>query len=174
MSAHSVQRRKLRHPRRERLFHHYRHVLGILPIAYGHQKSRLDCFQHPIWFLQVMPMGLTGSLNTFQSLMECVFLGLAWKITVPYLDEWIIFSETAEQHLERLRQVLKRFRSANLKINPTECEFFRTRVPFLGHIISKDGLEADPEKVAAVKNFPIPTSPTEVKSFLGLCSYYRR
>ena len=52
--------------------------------------------------------------------------------------------------------------------------FFRPRVPFLGHIISKDGLEADTEKVAAVKNFPIPASPTEVKSFLGLCSYYRR
>ena len=121
-----------------------------------------------------MPMGLTGSPNTFQSLMECVLMGLTWKITVPYLDDCIIFSKTAEEHLERLRQVFERFRAANLKINPTKCEFFKTRVPFLGHIISKEGLEADPEKVAAVKNFPIPTSPTEVKSFLGLCSHYRR
>ena len=121
-----------------------------------------------------MPMGLTGSPNSFQSLMECVLMGLTWKITVPYLDDCNIFSKTAEEHLERLRQVFERFRAANLQINPTKCEFFRTRVPFLGHIISKDGSEADPEKVAAVKNFPIPTSPTEVKSFLGLCSYYRR
>ena len=121
-----------------------------------------------------MPMGLRGSRNTFQSLMECVLMGLTWKITVPYLDDCIIFSRTAEEHLERLRQVFERFRATNLKINPTKCEFFRTRVPFLGHIISKDGLEADPEEVAAVKDFPIPTSPTEVKSFLGLCSYYRR
>ena len=121
-----------------------------------------------------MLIGLTGSPNTFQSLMECVLMGLTWKITVPYLDDCIIFSKTAEGHLERLRQVFKNFRSANLKVNPTKCEFFRTRVPFLGHIISKDGLEDDPEKVAAVKNFPIPTSPTEVKSFLGLCSYQRR
>ena len=121
-----------------------------------------------------MPRGLTRSPNTFQSLMECVLMGLTWKIAVPYLDDCIIFSKAAEEHLERLRQVFERFRAANLKINLTKCEFFRTRVPFLGHIISEEGLEADPEKVAAVKIFPIPTSPTEVKSFLGLCSYYRR
>ena len=69
---------------------------------------------------------------------------------------------------------MERFRNANLKINPTKCEFFRTRVPFLGHIISKDGLEADTVKVRAVKAFPVPNNPTEGKSFLGLCSYYRR
>ena len=121
-----------------------------------------------------MPMGLTGSPNSFESLVECVLMGLTWKITVHYLDNCIIFSKTAEEHLERLRQVFERFRAANLKINPTKCELFRTRVPFLGHIFSKYGLEADPEKVAAVKHFPIPTSPIEFKSFLGLCSYYRR
>ena len=120
-----------------------------------------------------MPMGLTESRNTFQSSMECVLMGLTWKITVPYLDECIIFSKTAEEHLERLQQVFERFRSANLKINPTKCKFFRARGPILGHIISKDGLEADPGKVAAVKKLPIPTGPTEVKSFLCLCSYYR-
>ena len=121
-----------------------------------------------------MPMGLTGSPKTFQSLMEQVLVGLTWKTAVPYLDDCIIFSSTAEEHIERLGEVLERFRFANLKINPTKCEFFRTRVPFLGHIISKNGLEADPDKIAAVKKFPNPTNPTEVKSFLGLCSYYRR
>ena len=60
------------------------------------------------------------------------------------------------------------------KNKPNKCEFFRARVPFLGHIISKNALEVDPDKIADVKKFPIPTNPTEVKSFLGLCSYYRR
>ena len=119
-------------------------------------------------------MGLTGNPNTFQSLMEQVLVGLTWKTTISHLDDCIIFSSTAEEHIERLREVLERFRSANLKINPTKCEFFQTRVPFLGHIISKNGLEVDPDKIAPVKMFPIPTNPTEVKSFLGLCSYYRR
>ena len=93
-----------------------------------------------------MPMGLTGSPNTFQSLMEHVLVGLTWNITVPYLDDCIIFSKTPEEHIKRLQQVFQRFREANLKINPTKCAFFQTNVQFLGHVISKNGLEADPEK----------------------------
>ena len=121
-----------------------------------------------------MPMGLTNSPPTFQSLMEIVLSKLIWKTTVPYLDDCIIFSATAEEHLHRLREVLERFRAANLKINPLKSEFFRMKVQFLGHIISKKGLQVDPEKVSAVKRFPVPTNQTQVKSFLGLCSYYRR
>ena len=68
-----------------------------------------------------MPMGLTGSPNNFQSLMGQVLVGLTWKTTVPYLDDCIIFSSTAEEHIETLKEVLERFRSANLKINPTKC-----------------------------------------------------
>ena len=150
--------------------------LGFYQLPMAEESQDFTAFSTPFgsfkWLR--MPMGLTGSPNTFQSLMEQVLVGLTWKTTVSYLDDCIIFSSTAEEHIERLRELLERFRSANLKINPTKCEFFRTRVPFLGHIISKNGLEADPDKIAAVKKFPIPTNPTEVKSFLGLCSYYRR
>ena len=121
-----------------------------------------------------MPMGLTGSPNTFQSLMEHVLVGLTWNITVPYLDDCIIFSKTPEEHIKRLQQVFQRFREANLKINPTKCAFFQTKVQFLGHVISKNGLEVVPEKFKAVQNFPVPQNQTDVKSFLGLCSYYRR
>ena len=106
--------------------------------------------------------------------MEHVLVGLTWKTTVPYLDDCIIFAATPEEHLERLQAVLQRIREANLKINPLKCEFFKTKVHFLGHVLSADGLQVDPEKIAAVKKFPIPTSQTEVKSFLGLCSNYRR
>ena len=105
--------------------------------------------------------------------MEQVLFGLTWKTTLPYLDD-CIFSSTVEEHIDRLREVLERFRSANLEMNPTKCEIFGNRVPFLGLIISKNGLEAEPVKIAAVKNFPIPTNPTEVKAFPCLCSYYRR
>ena len=121
-----------------------------------------------------MPMGLTGSPGTFQNLMEKVLVGLTWKTCVPYLDDCIIFSRTPEEHISRLREIFQRFRDANLKVNPAKCNFFRNQVQFLGHIVSKDGLQADPEKVAAVKNFPTPKTHTDAKSFLGLASYYRR
>ena len=122
----------------------------------------------------VMPMGLTGSPPVFQSLMEKVLIGLTWKSTIPYLDDCIIFSRTYEEHVVRLKEVFQRFKDANLKINPLKCEFFRSHVPFLGHVVSRDGVQVDPAKTSAVRQYPIPKSVTETKSFLGLCSYYRR
>ena len=121
-----------------------------------------------------LPMGLTGSLPTFQCLVEKVLVGLTWKTCVPYLDDIVIFSSTPEDHLERLRLVFQRFRAHNLKINPGKYDFFVMKVQFLGHIVSKDGLEVGPSKIEAVQKFPVPRSQTEVKSFLGLASYYRR
>ena len=94
-----------------------------------------------------MPMGLTGSPPTSQCLVEKVLVGLTWKICVPYLDDIIIFSSTPEEHLERLRLVFQRFRAHNLKINPDKCDFFKMKVQFLGHIVSKDGLEPSQQSV---------------------------
>ena len=115
-----------------------------------------------------MPTGLTGSSPIFQCLVEKVLVGLTWKICVPYLDDIIIISSSPEEHLERFRLVFQRFRAHNLKINPDKCDFFRMKVQFLGHIVSKDGLEVDPSKIGAVQIFPVPRSQTEMKSFLGL------
>ena len=106
--------------------------------------------------------------------MENILVGLTWKSCVPYLDDCIIFSRTPEEHVSRLREVFQRFHNANLKINPSKCAFFQTKAQFLGNIVSKDGIQIDPEKVDVVKKFPIPKNQTEVKSFLGLASYYRR
>ena len=109
-------------------------------------------------------MGLTGSPNTFQSLMEHLLVGLTWNITVPYLDDCSIFSKTPEELFKRLQQVFQRFfgiREANLKIKPTKCAFFQTKVQLLGHVICKNGLEADREKVKAFQNFPVPQNQTD-------------
>ena len=121
---------------------------------------------------QRMSMGLTASPNTFQSLLEHVLVGLMWNITVPYLDDCIIFSKTPEEHIKRLQQVFQRLRGANLKVNPTKYASFQSKAQFLGHIISKNGLGADPEKFKAVQKFPVPLNQADVKSFLGLCSYF--
>ena len=112
-----------------------------------------------------MPMGLTGSPPNFQCLVEKVIVCLTWKICVFYLDDIIILSSTPEEHLERLRPVFQRLRAHNLKINPDKLDFFRSKVQFLGYIVSKDGLEVDPSKIEAVQKFPVPRSPTEVKLF---------
>ena len=146
----------------------------LLPMAEESQdRTAFDTLFGTFKWLR-MPLGLTVSPNTFQSLMEQVIVGLTWKTSVPFLDDCIIFASTTEEDIQRPREVLERFCSANRNFNRTKCVFFRTRFPFLSHIISEKGLEADPSKIAAVKKFPIPTNPTKVKSFLGLCSYCRR
>ena len=120
-----------------------------------------------------MPMGLTRSPPTFQRLVEKTLVGLTWKNCVPYLDN-NTNSSAPKEHVERFQLVFERFHAHILKINPDECDFFRMKVQLFGHMVAKDGWEVDHSKVETVRKFPITRSQTEVKSFLGLSSYYRR
>ncbi|GFW76646.1 hypothetical protein TNCV_4943631 [Trichonephila clavipes] len=81
---------------------------------------------------------------------------------------------TFEEHLQNIRKVLSKLRDANLKLNPSKCKFFQKEVNYLGHIISAEGVSTDPEKVSAVKNWKRPENLRELRSFLGLCTYYRK
>ncbi len=86
----------------------------------------------------------------------------------------MVFGRTSKQEIGRLEEVFRRFRAANLKLSPKKCFLFQREVPFLGHIVGQDGVRADPQKVAAVKEWPVLTNVKEVWSFLGFCCYYRR
>ena len=121
-----------------------------------------------------MPFGLTNAPATFQQLMENCLGDLNLNWCIIYLDDVIIFSKTPKEHIQRLRGVFQKLWEAGLKLKPSKCEFFRTRISYLGHIVSKDGIETDPKKVTAIKNWPIPTSVTDVRSFLGFTNHYRR
>ena len=149
---------------------------GFYQLALDESSQDLTAVSTPLcsFMWPVMPMGLTVSQPVFQSLMDRILLGLTWKSTIPYLNNCIIFSLTADEHIERLREIFQRFKNANLTANPLKCEFVRQHVLFQDHIVSWDGIKADPAKTSAVRQYPIPTSVTEVKSFLGLCSYDQR
>ncbi len=121
-----------------------------------------------------MPFGLSNAPATFQRLMELTLSGLQWLTCLIYLDDVIIFGSSFEEHLLRLKEVLGRFRAANLKLKPTKCQLFQDKVTFLGHVVSKDGIQPDPSNTGKVLAWPTPTNVTEVRQFLGFCSYYRR
>ncbi|GFX30270.1 retrovirus-related Pol polyprotein from transposon 17.6 [Trichonephila clavipes] len=91
-----------------------------------------------------------------------------------YLDDIIVFSETFEDHLIRLRLVLKCLQEAGLKLNSKKCLFATQEVKILGHLVSSNGVRPDPDKIKAVRNFPTPKNIHDIRSFLGLCSYFRR
>jgi hypothetical protein len=86
----------------------------------------------------------------------------------------IVYLDTAEKHAKRLTDVFERFRRATLQIQPENCVFAKDTVPYLGFELSYRGIEASPGKVKAVQNFPVPRSVKDVRSFLGLASFYWR
>lgn len=123
---------------------------------------------------EVMPFGLCNAPSTFERLMETVFVGLQWKILLIYLDDMIIFGSSVGEVIQRLEIVLQRLRSAKLKLKPKKCHLFHKEVAFLGHVVSEAGVKTDPAKIDAVEKWPTPINVKQVRSFLGLASYYRR
>ena len=121
-----------------------------------------------------MPFGLCNAPGTFQRLMECVLRGLNWQIALIYLDDVLVYSQNFEDHLHHLRLVFDRFREAGLKLKPSKCHFGQKEVKYLGHMITTEGIQPDPEKVKVVQEYPAPTSVKEVRAFMGLTNYYRK
>jgi hypothetical protein len=127
-----------------------------------------------LYEFNVMPFGLSTAPATFERLMEIAMRGIQWKRCLVYLDDVISLGRDFEDALENLRQVFVRLQAAGLRLKPTKCELFRTKVSFLGHVVSGEGIECDPAKVEAVKNYHRPTNLTELRAFLGFVGYYRR
>ena len=121
-----------------------------------------------------MPFGLVNAPATFSRLMTTLLAGLSFEEVVSYLDDILVYSRSFLDHLAALRRVFERFRAANLKLSPEKCKWFRQETEFLGFLVTEKGVATHPEKIEKVKNVPIPSSPKDVRAFLGLASYYRR
>ena len=121
-----------------------------------------------------MPFGLTNPPATFQRYMDIVFAGLKWICCLIYLDDIIIFSRTFEENVEHLRYVFDRMKENNLKIKGSKCSFCRKELIFLGHKVTAAGISPDPQKVKAILDITIPKGKANLRTFLGLCGYYRK
>lgn len=119
-----------------------------------------------------MPMGLKNSPATFQRVMDNVLHGLPNCTT--YMDDILVFSTSLQEHIVNLRAIFERLRNSNLKIQMDKSEFLKHETPYLGHIITTDGVKPNPDKISAIVNYPVPKTPKQIKAFLGLLGYYRR
>ena len=126
------------------------------------------------WEFVRMPMGLSTSPSTFQRLMHKVFDKENWHQCLIYLDDILIFSRTLEDQKERLRTIFRRIRDAGLKLSPEKCDFFRKEVSYLGYTITANGTRTDEKKIEKIKQWSFPKSAEELRSWLGLCGYYRQ
>lgn len=127
-----------------------------------------------LWQFKVMPFGLCNAPATFERLMEQVLSGLPSTVALLYLDDILVPGKTFEKQVENLQSVFIRLRMANLKLNAEKCCLLRKEVKYLGHIVGCKGISPDPEKVQAVLDWPVPENTQQVRSFIGLASYYRR
>jgi len=132
------------------------------------------CTRYGTYEFTVMPFGLCNAPATFQRLMNSVFYEVLWKFALVYMDDIIIFSKTSEDHRNHLERIFQLLAEAGLKLNPDKCDFYQNCILFLGHMISKKGIQPNPALVEKIRNCPRPTTKTKVCSFLGLASYYRR
>ena len=121
-----------------------------------------------------MPFGLSNAPYTFQRIMDIMLTGFKWINCLVYLDDIIIFSTTFDQHLTDIASILNVIRNAKLKLKSKKCQFGFNRINYLGHVISDKGIEIDNNKIKSINRIKRLYSVKEVKSFLGLASYYRR
>ncbi|XP_057793062.1 uncharacterized protein LOC131009667, partial [Salvia miltiorrhiza] len=122
----------------------------------------------------VMPFGLTNAPAVFMDLMNRVFHPYLDKFVLVFIDDILIYSKNDQEHENHLRIILETLKTEKLFAKFSKCEFWLKEVMFLGHIVSADGIKVDPAKVQAVREWKSPTTPNEIRSFLGLAGYYRR
>lgn len=121
-----------------------------------------------------MSFGLCNAPATFQRLMNQVFRKELFQIMLCYLDDILIHGKTISETLDRLDVVLGRLAENGLKLEIEKCSFFRKEVTYLGHKISAEGIEPDPEKIQVIKDWQVPKTLKELRSYLGFSSYLRR
>ncbi|XP_063059157.1 retrovirus-related Pol polyprotein from transposon 412 [Engraulis encrasicolus] len=145
-----------------------------VPVREEDRPKTAFCTPFGLFEWNRMPFGLCNAPSTFQRLMQRIFGDQQCQSLLLYLDDIVVFSSTVAQHVERLGAVLGRLEHEGLKAKLPKCAFFQQEVRYLGHVISAEGVATDPGKIEAVSKWQQPTTVSELRSFLGFASYYRR
>ena len=135
-------------------------------------KAAFRCHYGHFEFL-VLPFGLTNAPPTFQSYMNHIFWKQLRKFLLIFFDEILIYNKSWSEHLQHIEEFLSVLESESLFAKASKCEFGLEEIIYLGHKISATGVSVDEEKVKAIREWPKPKTLTQLRGFLGLCSYYR-
>lgn len=159
------------------------HYFSTLDLASGFHQIEMDAADIPKTAFNTenghyeftrMPFGLKNAPATFQRVMDNILRGLQNEQCLVYLDDIIVFSTSLQEHLDRLRSVFQNLRNSNFKLQLDKSEFLRREVAYLGHVVTPDGVKPNPDKIIAIKKYPLPSTTKQIKGFLGLLGYYRR
>jgi hypothetical protein len=151
-------------------------VMGYHQIEVAEQDRAVTAFstKEGHWEYKRLPFGLKTTPATFQRMMNAVLSGLTGSRCFLYLDDVVVYARSLTEHYIKLREIFARIRANRLKLKPENCEFMRKEVNYLGHVISENGVLPDRTKTKIIEDYPPPRSVKQLRSFLGLMSYYRR
>jgi Reverse transcriptase (RNA-dependent DNA polymerase) len=147
---------------------------GYWQVAMSDEDKKKTAFitKYGLYEFNVMPFGLCNAPATFQRLMDQILGPYKGKFVEVYLDDITIFSSNFEQHCEHVKIVLDTLRQANLMLNSEKCHFFLSNVKLLGHVINREGIQPDNDKLIKVRDYPQPKTIRQLRGFLGLVLYY--
>ncbi len=140
------------------------------------RAKEISAFRCPFGYFRFtkMPFGMKNAGATFQRMMDMVLRGLSWKCCMVFVDDVVVYSRSWEEHLRDVDLVLSKFKEFGITLNLKKCMLALNQLPFLGHIISPEGIRPDPAKVEAVKKFLQPANVAELRSLLGMAGQLRK
>ena len=149
----------------------YHHI----PMEPNSEAATAFVTKNGLYHWKVMPFGATGCPGAFQRYVDKVLRGLVGDCCTAYFDDIVVYTDGPfEQHIKDLERVLVRLREHHLRAKLKKCHFGYDEIVFVGHLVRHGTIRPDPSKVDAIKQIPIPTDVTQLKSFLGLVNYYRK
>jgi len=136
-------------------------------------KPTFVCHEEAYRYIR-LPFGLSNAPATFQRAIDMILGGLQWKSFLVYLDDIIVFSQSAREHKEHQREIISALRGAGISLKAKRCHFFQEEVDCLGHIVGRGQLKVQEKNFRGIKKASPPRCQKDLRSFLGMCNVYRR